>query len=213
MPAPAPTELLAEDIRDLRESNHRIATRVDSLEVAVRDLGRDFGNFRAEVASQFGGLRAEVASEIGGLRAEVASEIGGLRAEIGGLRAEVASEIGGLRSEIGGLRAEVASEIGGLRSEIGGLRAEVASEIGGLRADFNEKVGAINTNLEKFQARTDASLRFAGWALTILTPVVIGLIGGAFWITWHAAKLDSRVEGLESRLAKEPAAPRAATTP
>jgi hypothetical protein len=163
VPAPAPTELLAEDIRDLRESNHRIATRVDSLEAAVRDLGRDLGNFRADVASEIGGLRAELASEIGGLRAELASEIGGLRAEVGGLRSEVI-----------------------------------------------EKLGAINTNLEKFQTRTETSLRFAGWAITILIPVVIGLIGGAFWVTWHAAKLDSRVERVESRLGKEPVATPAA---
>jgi hypothetical protein len=42
---------------------------------------------------------------------------------------------------------------------------------------------------------------------------VISLIGGAFWITWHAAKLDSRVERDESRLDKEPAAIRAAEIP
>ena len=122
MPTPAPTELLAEDIRDLRETNHRMAARLDSLDAAVRDLGRDLGHLRAEVAS-----------------------------------------------EIGGLRAEMATEIGGLRTEIGGLRTEVV-----------EKLGAINTNLEKFQARTDTSLRNAGWAITILAPVVIALIGAAF---------------------------------
>jgi hypothetical protein len=134
MPTPAPTELLAEDIRDLRETNHRMAARLDSVDAAVRDLGRDLGNLRAEVASQIGGLRAEVSGEIGGLRTEVA-----------------------------------------------------------------EKLGAINTNLEKFQARTETSLRFAGVAITLLIPVVLSLLGGAFWITWHAAKLDSRVERVESR--------------
>jgi hypothetical protein len=148
MPASAPTELLAEDIRDLRESNHRIAARMDSLEAVVRDLGRDFGNFRAEVAAEIGGLRAEVASEVGGLRAEVV-----------------------------------------------------------------EKLGTINTNLEKFQARTETSLRIAGWALTIRIPVAISLIGAGFWIRWHAAKLDSRVERVESRLPKEPTTPPVARVP
>ncbi len=125
MPAPAPTELLAEDIRDLRETNHRMAARLDSLETAVRDLGRDLGNLRTEVV---------------------------------------------------------------------------------------EKLGAINTNLEKFQSRTETSLRIAGWAITLLTPIVFSLLGGAFWITWHAAKLGSRVERVESRLPKEPPAiPTAAT--
>lgn len=136
MPTPAPTELLAEDIRDLRETNHRMAARLDSLDAAVRDLGRDLGN----------------------------------------------------------------------------LRADMASEIGELRTEVVEKLGAINTNLEKFQARTDTSLRNAGWAITILAPVVIALIGAAFWITWHAAKLDSRVERVESRLPREsPTMPSIAT--
>jgi hypothetical protein len=82
-----------------------------------------------------------------------------------------------------------------------------------LRAEVVEKLGAINTNLEKFQARTETSLRFAGWAITILIPVVISLVGGAFWITWHAAKLDSRVERVESRLGKEPMATLVARIP
>ncbi len=137
MPAPVPTELLAEDIRDLRESNHRIAARVDRLEGAVRDLGRDLGNFRADVASEIGGLRSEVVN----------------------------------------------------------------------------KLNAINTNLEKFQARTVTSLRLAGGAITLLMPVVSGLMGGAFWITWRGAKLDSRVERVESRLGKEPAATPTTRTP
>jgi hypothetical protein len=140
--------LLAEDIRDLRESNHRIAARVDSLEVAVRDLGRDLGNFRADVAAEIGGLRSQVATEIGGLRSEVV-----------------------------------------------------------------ERLGAINTNLERFQARTETALRIAGWALTILVPLVISLVGAGFWITWHAAKLDSRIERVESRLGKEPGAPPTARVP
>jgi hypothetical protein len=145
MPAPTPTELLAEDIRDLRETNHRMAARLDSLDAAVRDLGRDLGNLRADVAT-----------------------------------------------------------------ELGGMRAEMASEIGGLRADVVEKLGQINNNLEKFQARTETSLKIAGWAITLLIPLVFSLLGGAFWITWHAAKLDSRVERVESRLPKEsPAIPAA----
>jgi len=150
--------LLAEDIRDLRETNHRMAARLDSLDAAVRDVGRDLGNLRAELASQIGGLRGEV------------------------------------------------------KTEVGGLKVDMAAEIGGLRSEVVDKLNAINTNLEKFQSRTENSLRIAAWAITILTPVVLGLLGGAFWITWHAAKLDSRVERVESRLPKEPPAiPTAAT--
>jgi hypothetical protein len=89
MPAPAPTELLAEDVRRLEDSNQRIAVRMDGLESAIRDLGRDLGNWRAEVNR-----------EIGGLRSQIAGEIGELRSEIGGLRSQVAGEIGELRTPV-----------------------------------------------------------------------------------------------------------------
>ncbi len=82
-----------------------------------------------------------------------------------------------------------------------------------MRSEVVNKLNAINTNLEKFQARTVTSLRLAGGAITLLMPVVSGLMGGAFWITWHGAKLDSRVERVESRLGKEPAATPTTRTP
>src|SRR6266550_3275451 len=64
MPPPAPTALLAEDVRRLEESNQRLAE-------AVHGLGRDLGSFRAEVAENFGGLRAEVAEKLGALNANL----------------------------------------------------------------------------------------------------------------------------------------------
>jgi hypothetical protein len=39
----------------------------------------------------------------------------------------------------------------------------------------------------------------AKWLISIVTPVILARIGTAFWLTWHAAKLDSRVERLELR--------------
>jgi hypothetical protein len=42
------------------------------------------------------------------------------------------------------------------------------------------------------------SLSVAKWAVAVLTPVILGLIGTAFWLTRHAAKLDSRVERVEA---------------
>jgi hypothetical protein len=53
MPAPAPTELLAEELRRLEESNQRLAE-------AVHGLGRDLGSFRADVAEKFGTLNANL---------------------------------------------------------------------------------------------------------------------------------------------------------
>ena len=40
----------------------------------------------------------------------------------------------------------------------------------------------------------------------LLMPVVWALLAGAFWITWHAAKLDSRVERVELHLGTEASA-------
>jgi hypothetical protein len=117
---------------------------------------------------------------------------------LGSSRTEVASGIGDLRSEIEGLRSDLISGIRGLRSEIVALRSDVV-----------DRLDAVDTNMEKIQARVDTALRLEGWAITPMVPVVFSLIGGGFWIAWHAAKLDSRVERMESRLGKEPPA----TTP
>ncbi len=188
----APTELLTDNLRDLRESNLRIAARLDSVEAAVRDVTRDLGDFRADFASGMRGLCAEIASQMGGLRAGITSKLGATNPRVAG--------------DLGRFRADVATQIGELQSQ-------VATEIGGLRSEVVEKLGAINTNLERFQARTETSLRVLGWAITILIPLVISLVGAGFWITWRAAKVDSRMERVESRLGKEPGASPTARVP
>jgi hypothetical protein len=52
----------------------------------------------------------------------------------------------------------------------------------------------------------DTVLRVFGRAIVLLVPVVLSLLGGAFWSTGHAAKLDARVERIESRLPERPPA-------
>lgn len=46
---PAPTDLLAEDVRELRESQHRLAARLDSQEAAFRDMREEFIKFRSRI--------------------------------------------------------------------------------------------------------------------------------------------------------------------
>jgi hypothetical protein len=46
MPAPAPTELLAEDIKRLEESNQRVVARMDGVEAGLRGLREEFVGFR-----------------------------------------------------------------------------------------------------------------------------------------------------------------------
>ncbi len=80
---------------------------------------------------------------------------------------------------------------------------ELSRKFDDFRVEIAVKLGEINTTLENHQT----SLRFAGRSIIILIPVVITLIGAAFGITWYAAKLDSRVERIESRLDKAPLLP------
>jgi hypothetical protein len=58
-------------------------------------------------------------------------------------------------------------------------------------------LGAVRGTLERLETRLDHSISAAKWTIGILVPIVISLVGGAFWLTWHAAKLDSRVDRLE----------------
>ena len=107
-----------------------------------------------------------------------------------------------------------------LADNLNEFRIEVAEDFGKLRTEVAEKLGAINGTLERVEGRIDHSterleerishsMSVAKWTIGILMPIIIGLIGTAFWLTWHAAKLDSRVERLEhSTRAEQPQARR-----
>lgn len=46
---PAPTDLLAEDVRELRESQQRLASRMEGQETAFREMREEFLKFRARI--------------------------------------------------------------------------------------------------------------------------------------------------------------------
>jgi hypothetical protein len=74
--------------------------------------------------------------------------------------------------------------------------------------EIAEKLGAINANLEGFRGRMETSFRVAVWGISVAATVAIAVIGSVIAGTWYAAKLDSRMERVESRLDKEyPAVP------
>jgi hypothetical protein len=76
------------------------------------------------------------------------------------------------------------------------------------RVEITEKLGAINANLEGFRGRTETAFRVAVWGISVAATVAIAGIGAVIAGTWYAAKLDSRMERVESRLDKEfPAVP------
>ena len=72
------------------------------------------------------------------------------------------------------------------------------------RVEVTEKLGAINTNLERFQGRTETSFKVAVWGISVATAAAITIVGAAIAGTWYASKLDSRVQQVETRLGPIP---------
>ena len=88
---------------------------------------------------------------------------------------------------------------------------QVVAKLDNFRVEVAKDFGQININLERYQAETATSLRFLGRGVLVLIPIVVALIGAAIGGAWYLAKLDSRVERVESRLGGEsPAIPRGA---
>lgn len=137
-----PTDILTEDVKDLRESHQRLTDE-------IHELRGDLAEFRTEMTGELGKLRQEMTAESGKLRQEVTIEFGKVRTEVA------------------------------------------------------EQLGTINGTLQRLEERLNHSVSVAKWTIGILMPIIAGLIGTAFWLTWHAAKLDSRVERVEMRLGKE----------
>ncbi len=101
---------------------------------------------------------------------------------------------------------QLAGEVHELRSELAGFRVEVARDLGAVRTEM----ATVNGTLERLEGRLDHSLSVAKWTIGILAPAILGLIGTAFWLTWHAAKLDSPLERVEEAVGavEKPAAVR-----
>src|SRR4051794_36195838 len=96
-----------------------------------------------------------------------------------------------------------------LAEEVRESNRRLAEEVHNLRADFadfrvevSEKLGSINANLEGFRGRTDTAFKVAGWGVTLAAGVALSVVGSVIAGTWYAAKLDSRVGQVESRLDK-----------
>ncbi len=68
MPDPAPTQLLAEDLHGLCESNQRIAARLDA---AFREPGRDLGNLRSDVEDRPGAINTNLERAQAGIETQL----------------------------------------------------------------------------------------------------------------------------------------------
>ena len=85
--------------------------------------------------------------------------------------------------------------------EIHGNRMESLHEP---RRDFNyscaetESRVEVTHEVEALTVRLGDMLSVARWTIGILTPIIVTLIGSAFALTWYVAKLDSRMERVDS---------------
>jgi hypothetical protein len=67
------------------------------------------------------------------------------------------------------------------------------------RVDVAKSFGALTAGLDSFRARTELALKVAVWGVGLAVAVILAggaSLGGAIW---YAAKLDSRVQQIESR--------------
>jgi hypothetical protein len=104
---------------------------------------------------------------------------------------QLASEIHELRRDFHDFRVEVAEKLGS-------MQVDIVQKLGSMQADIVQKLGSIQTSLEGFRGRTETSFRVAIWGIGIASVVAISVIGSVIAGTWYAAKLDSRVQQLES---------------
>ncbi|HZW34081.1 MAG TPA: hypothetical protein VFF52_25380 [Isosphaeraceae bacterium] len=82
----------------------------------------------------------------------------------------------------------------------------LAEEIHELRPDLNDFRVEITQKLESLNVRMGDLLPVIKWTVGIPTPSIVTLIGSAFAMTWYLAKLDSRVERVESTVYPKDAA-------
>ncbi len=114
----------------------------------------------------------------------------------------LADEVHALGDRIDQAERRMGERISHVERRLDDVRVEVAAEFGKARAEMATELGRINATLESIRTRVDGGLSISRWTVGVLVPVVISLIGGGFWLTWHAAKLDSRVEQVERKVEK-----------
>jgi hypothetical protein len=98
-----------------------------------------------------------------------------------------------LAEQIGESNRRLADEV----HSVGGKIDGVERRLDDFRVEVSSDLGKIHFSLESIRSRLDGAVSVAKWTVGILMPIIVALIGTAFWLTWHAAKLDSRVERIE----------------
>ena len=83
----------------------RLESDVVEMKDDVKTLGKQFGDFKTEMAKEFSSVRAELQ----GFKTEVAKEFSSIRAELQGSKTEMAKEFSSVAKEIGSVRTEMES--------------------------------------------------------------------------------------------------------
>jgi hypothetical protein len=179
---PVSTDHLADDIKELRESQQNLAD-------VMQGLVREFGSFRLEIVERLGAMNT-------GIRTEVASKFEAMDAKLDASRERTDAALTGIRTDF-------ASKFEAMDAKLDASRERTDAALTGIRVEVAEKFGAISNNLEGFRGRTELALKAATWSVGILIPLFLSLVGCGFWISWYAGRLDLRVGHVESEINKE----------
>jgi hypothetical protein len=117
----------------------------------------------------------------------------------------LAEEIHELRRDLNDFRVEVAEKVEAITQKLESLRDFRMDVVRRLESLNDFRVEVVQ-NLESLNVRMGDMLSVIKWTVGILTPVIVTLIGSAFALTWYVAKLDSRMERVESTVYPKDAA-------
>jgi chromosome segregation ATPase len=101
----------------------RLESDVAEIKGDVKTLGKQFGDFKTEMAKEFSSIR----TELQGSKTEVAKEFSSVRTELQGFKTEVAKEFSSIKAELQGSKTEMTKEFGSVAKEIGSVRIEMES--------------------------------------------------------------------------------------
>jgi hypothetical protein len=146
MPAPAPTELLADDIRRLEESNQRIVGRIDSLEKAVEGMGKVFAGFRARVNTILA-ITSAIALIVLGSATMVWNGAASLQRELGRTEGAISSLEKRFEENRSLDEKRFEAGISNLNKQFEDMRTELRS--------FGEKLNRIGEDVARLQGRLD----------------------------------------------------------
>jgi len=196
MPAPAPTELLNQDIG-------RLASAIDNLAAKFDENSKYQRDFNLNVTKELG----EIRTEMGSLRLDMTKQSGEIRTEMGTLRLDMSQQSGEIRTEMGTLRLDMSQQSGEIRTEMESLRLDMTKQLGqmntkmeSLNLDMTKEFGEINTKM----GSVTTTLRIAGTIVSLVAGVALTLGVTSYQQLWSAGKregiLETKVDIMATRL-------------